>query len=58
MKAIKIPCEHDLLSKNDEIWANAVMRCKVEALTVAQTVIAMQAALALLTKSLQESKQS
>ncbi len=28
MKAIKIPCEHDLLSKNDEIWANAVKRCK------------------------------
>ncbi|MDC5219196.1 hypothetical protein OHW53_11600 [Acinetobacter baumannii] len=28
MKAIKIPCEHDLLSKNDDTWANAVMRCK------------------------------
>ncbi|MFU8927538.1 hypothetical protein [Acinetobacter puyangensis] len=28
MKAIKIPCEHDLLSKNHEVWANAVMRCK------------------------------
>ena len=28
MKAIKIPCEHDLLSKNTEVWANAVMRCK------------------------------
>lgn len=28
MKAIKIPCEHDLLSKDDDIWANAVMRCK------------------------------
>ena len=28
MRAIKIPCEHDLLSKNDDTWANAVMRCK------------------------------
>lgn len=28
MKAIKIPCEHDLLSKNHNVWANAVMRCK------------------------------
>ena len=28
MKAIKIPCEHDLLSKNNDTWANAVMRCK------------------------------
>lgn len=28
MKAIKIPCEHDLLSKNHDTWANAVMRCK------------------------------
>ena len=28
MKAIKIPCEHDLLSKNPDVWANAVMRCK------------------------------
>ena len=28
MKAIKIPCEHDLLSKNHDVWASAVMRCK------------------------------
>lgn len=28
MKAIKIPCEHDLLSKNHNVWADAVMRCK------------------------------
>lgn len=28
MKAIKIPCEHDLLSKNHNVWASAVMRCK------------------------------
>ena len=28
MKAIKIPCEHDLLSIDAETWANAVMRCK------------------------------
>ena len=28
MRAIKIPCEHDLLSKNDDTWADAVMRCK------------------------------
>ena len=28
MKVVKIPCEHDLLSKNDDTWANAVMRCK------------------------------
>ena len=28
MKAVKIPCEHDLLSKDTNIWANAVMRCK------------------------------
>ncbi|MEQ1277326.1 hypothetical protein [Acinetobacter soli] len=28
MKAIKIPCEHDLLSKDTNTWANAVMRCK------------------------------
>ena len=28
MKAVKIPCEHDLLSSNSEAWANAVMRCK------------------------------
>lgn len=28
MKAIKIPCEHDLLSKNHSVWADAVMRCK------------------------------
>ena len=30
MKAIKIPCEHDLLSKNCNVWADAVMRCKGE----------------------------
>lgn len=28
MKAVKIPCEHDLLSTDEKIWANAVMRCK------------------------------
>lgn len=28
MEAVKIPCEHDLLSKDNKIWANAVMRCK------------------------------
>ena len=28
MKAIKIPCEHDLLSSNSAVWADAVMRCK------------------------------
>ncbi|UYF76614.1 hypothetical protein LSO58_06995 [Acinetobacter ursingii] len=28
MKAIKIPCEHDLLSKDTNIWTDAVMRCK------------------------------
>ena len=28
MKAIKIPCEHDLLSKDNNVWVNAVMRCK------------------------------
>lgn len=28
MKAIKIPCEHDLLSGDPDIWATAVMRCK------------------------------
>jgi len=28
LKAIKIPCEHDLLSKDHDTWANAVMRCK------------------------------
>lgn len=28
MKAVKIPCEHDLLSSNSEVWADAVMRCK------------------------------
>ena len=28
MKAIKIPCEHDLLSNDAETWANAVMRCE------------------------------
>lgn len=28
MKAIKIPCEHDLLNKDHDVWANAVMRCK------------------------------
>lgn len=28
MKAIKIPCEHDLLSKNHNVWADAVVRCK------------------------------
>ena len=28
MKAIKIPCEHDLLSSNSTVWAEAVMRCK------------------------------
>lgn len=28
MKAIKIPCEHDLLSKDTNTWASAVMRCK------------------------------
>ena len=28
MRALKIPCEHDLLSKDHDIWANAVMRCK------------------------------
>lgn len=28
MKAVKIPCEHDLLSKNHNVWADAVIRCK------------------------------
>lgn len=28
MKAIKIPCEHDLLSENPDAWAEAMMRCK------------------------------
>ena len=28
MKDVKIPCEHDLLSKDTNIWADAVMRCK------------------------------
>lgn len=28
MKTVKIPCEHDLLSKNHNVWADAVMRCK------------------------------
>ena len=28
MKAVKIPCEHDLLSSNNDVWADAVMRCK------------------------------
>ncbi len=28
MKAIKIPCEHDLLNSDPEVWADAVMRCK------------------------------
>ena len=27
MRAIKIPCEHDLLSTNHNVWADAVMRC-------------------------------
>ncbi len=28
MKAVKIPCEHDLLSKNHNTWVEAVIRCK------------------------------
>lgn len=28
MKAIKIPCEHDLLSTKPEVWAEAMVRCK------------------------------
>ncbi|MCH7357550.1 hypothetical protein MMP61_18605 [Acinetobacter sp. NIPH 1958] len=28
MKAIKISCEHDLLSSNHNTWVDAVMRCK------------------------------
>lgn len=28
MKAVKIPCEHDLLSTNDKVLVDAVMRCK------------------------------
>lgn len=27
MKVIKIPCEHDLLSDDPEIWAEALVRC-------------------------------
>lgn len=28
MKVIKVPCEHDLLSSDSEIWANAVLQCQ------------------------------
>lgn len=28
VKLVKIPCEHDLLSNNCDVWADAVMQCK------------------------------